>query len=140
MRKGSAIGLVVAVLFISVIGGIAAIPDEVLEESTSLAKSDTVEMTVPVTPLVTVPIAPEVNTLQAVVSEPATPEVTEPEPPVVSEPATPEVNEPEPPVVSEPATPEVNEPENSEPDTHDEESKGNVIRVEIRDGVGTSLK
>ncbi len=124
MRKGSAIGLVVAVLFISVIGGIAAIPDEVLEESTSLAKSDTVEMTVPVTPLVTVPIAPEVNTPQAVVSEPATPEVTEPEPPVVSE----------------PATPEVNEPENSEPDTHDEESKGKVIRVEVRDGVGTSLK
>ena len=124
MRKGSAIGLVVAVLFISVIGGIAAIPDEVLEESTSLAKSDTVEMTVPVTPLVTVPIAPEVNTPQAVVSEPATPEV----------------NEPEPPVVSEPATPEVNEPENSEPDNPDEESKGNVIRVEIRDGVGTTLR
>jgi len=124
MRKGSVIGLVVAVLFISVIGGIAALPDEVLEESTSLAKSDTVEMTVPVTPLVTVPIAPEVNTPQAVVSEPATPEVTEPEPPVVSE----------------PATPEVNEPENSEPDTHDEESKGKVIRVEVRDGVGTSLK
>jgi len=124
MRKGSAIGLVVAVLFISVIGGIAAIPDEVLEESTSLAKSDTVEMTVPVTPLVTVPIAPEVNTPQAVVSEPATPEV----------------NEPEAPVVSEPATPEVNEPENSEPDTHDEESKGKVIRVEVRDGVGTSLQ
>ncbi len=134
MRKGSAIGLVVAVLFISVIGGIAAIPDEVLEESTSLAKSDTVEMTVPNTPLVTVPIAPEVNTPQPVVSEPATPEVNEPEP------ATPEVNEPEPPVVSEPATPEVNEPENSEPDTHDEESKGKVIRVEVRDGVGTSLK
>jgi len=124
MRKGSAIGLVVAVLFISVIGGIAAIPDEVLEESTSLAKSDTVEMTVPVTPLVTVPIAPEVNTPQPVVSEPATPEVTEPEAPVVSE----------------PATPEVNEPENSEPDTHDEKSKGKVIRVEVRDGVGTSLK
>ncbi len=124
MRKGSAIGLVVAVLFISVIGGIAALPDEVLEESTSLAKSDTVEMTVPNTPLVTVPKAPEVNTPQPVVSEPAIPEVTEPEPPVVSE----------------PATPEVNEPENSEPDTHDEESKGNVIRVEIRDGVGTSLK
>ena len=124
MRKGSAIGLVVAVLFISVIGGIAAIPDEVLEESTSLAKSDTVEMTVPNIPLVTVPIAPEVNPPQPVVSEPATPEVTEPETPVVSE----------------PATPEVNEPENSEPDTHDEESKGKVIRVEIRDGVGTSLQ
>ncbi len=124
MRKGSAIGLVVAVLFISVIGGIAAIPDEVLEESTSLAKSDTVEMTVPVIPLVTVPIAPEVNTPQ----------------PVVSEPATPEVNEPEPPVVSEPATPEVTEPENSKPDNPDEESKGKVIRVEVRDGVGTSLK
>jgi len=134
MRKGSAIGLVVAVLFISVIGGIAAIPDEVLEESTSLAKSDTVEMTVPVTPLVTVPIAPEVNTPQAVVSEPATPEVNEPEP------ATPEVNESEPPVVSEPVTPEVTEPENSEPVTSDEESKGKVIRVEVRDGVGTSLK
>ncbi len=124
MRKGSAIGLVVAVLFISVIGGIAAIPDEVLEESTSLAKSDTIEKIVANTPLVTVPIAPEVNTPQAVVSEPVTPEVTEPEPPVVSE----------------PATPEVNEPENSEPDSPDEESKGNVIRVEIRDGVGTTLR
>ena len=124
MRKGSAIGLVVAVLFISVIGGIAALPDEVLEESTSLTKSDTVKVTVPDNPLVTVPKAPEVNTPQPVVSEPAIPEVTEPEPPVVSE----------------PATPEVTEPENSEPDTSDEESKGNVIRVEIRDGVGTSLK
>ncbi len=124
MKKGSAIGLVIVISFMSVIVGIAALPDEVLEESTHLAKSDTVEMTVPVTPLVTVPIAPEVNTPQPVVSEPATPEVTEPEPPVVSE----------------PATPEVNEPENSEPDTHDEESKGKVIRVEVRDGVGTSLK
>ncbi len=124
MRKGSVIGLVVAVLFISVIGGIAALPDEVLEESTSLTKSDTVEVTVPDIPLVTVPKAPEVNTPQPVVSEPATPEVTEPEPPVVSE----------------PATPEVTEPENSKPDNSDEESKGNVIRVEIRDGVGTTLR
>jgi len=124
MRKASAIGLVVVVLFISVIGGIAALPDEVLEESKSLAKSDTVDVTVPVTPLVTVPIAPEVNTPQPVVSEPAIPEVTEPEPPVVSE----------------PETPEVSENSESEPDASTEESKGKVIKVEISDGVGTSLK
>ncbi len=124
MRKASAIGLVVAVLFISVIGGIAALPDEVLEESKSLAKSDTVKVTVPVTPLVTVPIAPEVNAPQTIVSEPAIPEVTEPEPPVVSE----------------PETPEVSENSESEPDASTEESKGNVIKVEISDGVGTSLK
>ncbi len=124
MRKVSAIGIVVAVLFISVIGGIAALPDEVLEEPTSLTKSDTVKVTVPNTPLVTVPIAPEVNAPQPVVSEPAIPEVTEPEPPVVSE----------------PATPAETEPENSKPDIPDEESKGNVIKVEISDGVGTSLK
>ncbi len=124
MRKASAIGLVVAVLFISVIGGIAALPDEVLDESKSLAKPDTVKVTVPVTPLVTVPIAPEVNAPQTIVSEPVIPEVTEPEPPVVSE----------------PETPEVSENSESEPDASTEESKGNVIKVEISDGVGTSLK
>ena len=132
MRKASTIGLVVAVLFISVIGGIAALPDEVLEESKSLAKSDTVDVTVPVTPLVTVPIAPKVNAPQTIVSEPATPEVTQP--------VTYEVTEPEPPVVSEPETPEVSENSESEPDASTEESKGKVIKVEISDGVGTSLK
>jgi len=113
MRKGSAIGLVVAVLFISVIGGIAALPDEVLEESTSLTKSDTVDVAVPEKPIVTVPKAPEINVPQPVVSEP--------EPPKVSEPEIPEVSEPE-------------------PDTSKDESKGKIIRVEVRDGVGTSLQ
>lgn len=132
MRKGSVIGLVVAVLFISVIGGIAALPDEVLEESTSLTKSDTVDVVVPAKPIVTVPKAPEINVPQPVVSEP--------EPPKVSEPEIPEVSEPEPPQVSEPEIPEVTEKSEPEPDTSKDESKGKIIRVEVRDGVGTSLR
>ncbi len=132
MRKGSAISLVIVVSFMSVIVGIAALPDEVLEESTHLAKSDTVDAAVTEKLIVTVPKAPEINVPQPVVSEP--------EPPKVSEPEIPEVSEPEPPQVSEPEIPEVTEKSEPEPDTSKDESKGKVIRVEVRDGVGTSLR
>ncbi len=115
MRKGSAIGLAVGVVFMSIIVGIAAIPDEVLEESAiekakipSVAAQDIIFATVP-----------------------EAPEITEPEEPVIAEPEIPEVAEPEPPA----------EPENSETaENQPDESKGKVIRVEVSDGVGTSLK
>ncbi len=72
MRKVSAVGLVIGVLFLAVVFGIASIPDEVLE-SNSIEKSDG--------PIITVPKAPQIV-------EPETPQVAEPETPEVAEPET----------------------------------------------------
>jgi len=127
MRKVSAVGLVIGVLFLAVVFGIASIPDEVLE-SNSIEKSDVPLITLPQGPPISEPPNPKV-------AEPETPQVTEPETPEVAEPETPEVAEPETPQVAEPETPEV-----SEPETNSEESEGKIIRVEISDGVGTTLK
>ena len=63
MRKVSAVGLVIGVLFLAVVFGIASIPDEVLE-SNSIEKSDG--------PVITVPQLPPI-------AEPETPKVAEPE-------------------------------------------------------------
>jgi len=119
MRKFSAVGLVIGVLFLAVVFGIASIPDEVLE-SNSIEKSDG--------PIITVPKAPQIT-------EPETPEVAEPETPQIAEPEPPQVAEPETPEVAEPETPEV-----AEPETNSEESEGKIFRVEISDGVGTKLR
>jgi outer membrane biosynthesis protein TonB len=141
MRKGSAIGIAVGVVFMSIIVGIAAIPDEVLEISRnekmqipSVAAEDILIATVPEKSVVTEPEPP-------VVTEPEPPVVTEPEPPVVTEPEPPVVTEPEPPVVTEPEPPTPAEPENSEnAENQSDESKNNVIRVKISDGVGASQR
>jgi len=109
MRKVSAAGLVIGVLFLAVVFGIASIPDEVLE-SNSVEKSDG--------PIITVPEVPPI-------AEPETPQVAEPETPQVAEPETPQVAEPE--------TPQV-----AEPETHSEESESNVIRVVVSDGIGSA--
>jgi len=129
MRKGSAIGLAVGVVFMSIIVGIAAIPDEVLEESAiekakipSVAAQDIIFATVPEAPEIAEAQMPEV-------SEPEAPEIAEPEEPVIAEPEIPEVAEPDPPA----------EPENSETaENQPDESKGKIIRVEVSDGVGTT--
>ncbi len=71
MRKVSAVGLAIGVLFLAVVFGIASIPDEVLESS-SIEKSDSPIITLPQG----TPIA-ELKTPQ--VAEPETPEVAEPE-------------------------------------------------------------
>jgi len=129
MKKGSAIGLVFAVLFISVIVGIASIPDEVLNETTTAIENEAKIFSAPEKPE---PAAPETP-------EPATPETPESATPETPEPATPETPEPAAPETPEPAAPatsEPSEPESSEPEIQSEEPEGNVIRVEIRDGVG----
>ncbi len=72
MRKVSAVGLAIGVLFLAVVFGIASIPDEVLE-SNSIEKSDG--------PIITVPQGPPI-------AEPETPQVAEPETPQVAEPET----------------------------------------------------
>ena len=72
MRKVSAVGLVIGVLFLAVVFGIASIPDEVLE-SNSIEKSDG--------PIITIPQGPPIV-------EPETPQVAEPETPQVAEPET----------------------------------------------------
>jgi len=101
MRKGAKIGLGITILFVSVIVGIASIPDEVLNETTTAIENEAKTFS-----------APE-----------------KPEPSAPSTPATPEPNEPE-----------SSEPENSETaENQPDESKGNVIRVKISDGVGTAL-
>ena len=126
MRKVSAIGLVIGVLFLAVVFGIASIPDEVLE-SNSVEKS--------AEPIITIPQGPPI-------SEPETPQVAEPETPQIAEPETPQVAEPETPEVAEPETPEVAESSSTEPipETYSEESETNIIRVEISDGIGSADK
>jgi len=109
MRKGAKIGLGITILFVSVIVGIASIPDEVLNETTTAIENEAKTFSAPEKP------------------EPAALPVPEPSEPEPSESVEPETQEPP-----------VPEPSESEPQS--EEPEGNVIRVEIRDGVGTSLK
>ncbi len=122
MKKGSAIGLVVGVTFMSIIVGIAAIPDEVLLESTPLDKSKSPVIAAAKLPEITVPEAPVPQ------------EITVPEAPMIEEPE-PQVAEPEPQEVAEPETPKA-----AEPETYSEESEGNVFRVVVSDGIGSNDK
>ncbi len=127
MRKGAKIGLGITILFVSVIVGIASIPDEVLNETATAIETEAKIFSAPEKPELSVPVEPEPSEPKAPEpAAPATPETPEPE---VS--ATPETPEP-----AAPATPEPTEPEPSAPETQSEEPEGNVIRVEIRDGVG----
>ncbi len=126
MKKGAKIGLGITILFVSVIVGIASIPDEVLNETTTAIENEAKIFSAPEKPE---PAAPK----PAKPSEPVAP--VEPETTVS---AIPEPTEPEPSEIEthEPAIPEPTEPEPSEPETQSEEPEGNVIRVEINDGVG----
>jgi len=121
MKKGAKIGLGITILFVSVIVGIASIPDEVLNETATAIENEAKIFSAPEKPEVSVPVEPEPSETKA--PEPAAPETPEP--------ATPETPEP-----AAPATPEPTEPESSEPEIQSDEPEGNVIRVEIRDGVG----
>jgi len=127
MRKGSAIGLVFAVLFVSVIVGIASIPDEVLNETTTAIENEAKIFSAPEK---TESTAPE----PAKLAESVAPEIAEPSVPFA--PVEPELSEHIAPEPAAPATPEPTESEPSEPETQSEEPEGNVIRVEINDGVG----
>ncbi len=116
MRKGAKISLGITILFVSVIVGIASIPDEVLNETTTAIENEAKIFSAPEKPEPAAPSIPET-------SEPAAPETSEPAAPETPEPAA-------------PATPEPTEPESSEAEIQSEEPEANVIRVEIRDGVG----
>ena len=131
MRKVSAAGLVIGVLFLAVVFGIASIPDEVLE-SNSVEKSNAPIITVPERPQIVVPETPQVS--ESTVSETTIPTVTELQNPPVAEPEIPQVAEPE--------TPEVIESPSTEsvPETNSEESEAKIFRVEVSDGVGTKDK
>ena len=124
MRKGAKIGLGITILFVSVIVGIASIPDEVLNETATAIENEAKIFSAPEKPE---PAAPKL----AKPSEPKAPELSTPETPESATPSTPETPEP-----AAPATPEPTEPESSEPEIQSEEPEGNVIHVEIRDGVG----
>jgi len=127
MRKGAKIGLGITILFVSVIVGIASIPDEVLNETTTAIENEAKIFSAPEKPESTAP-------KPAKLAEPVAPEIAEP-----SEPFAPVEPEPSEHIAPEPAasaTPEPTEPEPSEPETQSEEPEGNVIRVEINDGIG----
>ena len=137
MRKVSAVGLVIGVLFLAVVFGIASIPDEVLE-SNSIEKSDGPIITVPKIPPIAEPETPQVA--EPTVSETNVPIVTELQNPPEAEPETQPAAEPETQPAAEPETQPAAEPETqpvAEPETHSEDTETNVIRVEVSDGVGT---
>ena len=126
MRKGAKIGLGITILFVSVIVGIASIPDEVLNETTTAIENEAKIFSAPEKPESTAPkLAEPSEPVGPVESEPAASAIPEPTEP---EPSTTETHEP--------STPEPTEPEPSETETQSEEPEGNVIRVQIRDGVG----
>ena len=129
MRKGAKIGLGITILFVSVIVGIASIPDEVLNETATAIENEAIIFSAPEKPELSVPVEPEPT--EPTAPEPAAPATPEPTAPEPESPATPETPEPAAPATSEPT-----EPETSVPETQSEEPEGNVIRVEIRDGVG----
>ncbi len=130
MRKGAKIGLGITILFVSVIVGIASIPDEVLNETTTAIENEAKIFSAPEKPEAAAPPVPEP-------SESVEPETQEPAAPPAPEPSEPEPTESVEPETQEPAAPPAPEP--SEPEPQSEETEGNVIRVEVRDGVGTSL-
>ncbi len=116
MKKGAAIGIGLSIIILAIIVGIASLPDEVLIENPSLETSETLPIN-------------EEQIKEPVVEEPV---VEEPvvEEPVVEEPVVEE------PVVEEPV---VEEPVVEEPvveETEDDTSENNVIKVEIKDGIG----
>ena len=123
MRKGAKIGLGITILFVSVIVGIASIPDEVLNETTTAIENEAKIFSAPEKPESTAPKP----------AEPSEPVEPEPDASAIPEPTEPEPSKTE---THEPATPEPTEPEPSETETQSEEPEGNVIRVQIRDGVG----
>jgi len=130
MRKGAKIGLGITILFVSVIVGIASIPDEVLNETATAIENEAKIFSAPEKPELSVPVEPEPT--EPTAPEPAAPATPEPTAPEPESPATPETPEPAAPATSEPT-----EPEPTVPETQSEEPEGNVIRVEIRDGVGS---
>ncbi len=126
MRKGAKIGLGITILFVSVIVGIASIPDEVLNETTTAIENEAKIFSAPEKPESTAPKPAEP-------SEPVGPVESESAASAIPEPTEPEPSKTE---THEPSTPEPTEPEPSETETQSEEPEGNVIRVQIRDGVG----
>ena len=126
MRKGAKIGLGITILFVSVIVGIASIPDEVLNETTTAIENEAKIFSAPEKPESTAPKLAEL-------SEPVASVEPEPAAQAIPEPTEPEPSKTE---THEPSTPEPTEPEPSETETQSEEPEGNVIRVQIRDGVG----
>ena len=141
MRKGAKIGLGITILFVSVIVGIASIPDEVLNETTTAIENEAKIFSAPEKPEPAALPVPEPSAPEP--SESVEPETQEPPAPEPSESVEPETQEPPAPELSESVEPETQEPsapEPSESEPQSEEPEGNVIRVEIRDGVGTSLK
>lgn len=117
MKKGVAIGIGLSIIVVAIIVGIASLPDEVLIENPSLETSENLPQSEEQI---------EVPTVEPVVEESAETSVQPPaEEPIVEESAETPVQPPaEEPVVEEPA----------------EESDDNVIKVEIRDGIGSGDK
>ena len=81
MRKGAKIGLGITILFVSVIVGIASIPDEVLNETTTAIENEAKTFSAPEKP-------------EPPVLEPSEPEPTESVEPETQEPAAPPAPEP----------------------------------------------
>ena len=59
MRKGAKIGLGITILFVSVIVGIASIPDEVLNETATAIENEAKIFSAPEKPELSVPVEPE---------------------------------------------------------------------------------
>ena len=110
MKKGAVIGIGLSITVLAIIVGIASLPDTVLSENPTLAKSENIPKS-------------ETQIDESVVK------------PVVNEPVEekPVVNEP---VVNEPVEekPVVNQTVQKEPE--EESSEKHVIKVEIKDGIG----
>ncbi len=115
MNKGKGIGIFVSVIAVAIVVGIASLPDEVLLESPSVESSATDNMNLPI-PIIEEPVETEPEVIE---------EPVETEPEVIEEPV-----ETEPEVVE--------EPEETVPEESNED--GNVIKVGIKDGIGSGDK
>ena len=113
MKKGPAIGIGVGVLVFSIMLGIASLPDEVLYESSIDSTNPPTTANVPQNTAVT-------ETPQIEIPVATAPTSPEPVPTTIPEPEVATASAPEPEVVESP--------------------EGNIIRVEIRDGVGSADK
>ena len=120
MKKGIVIGIGLSIIVLAIIIGIASLPDTVLSENPTFAKSENLPKseTQIDKPVVEQPVANEPVVEQPVANEPVV------EQPVANEPVV------EQPVVNETVAKESGE----------EPSEKHVIKVEIRDGIGSGDK
>jgi len=137
MRKGVAIGVTTTVIVLSIMVGIASLPDEVLLEPSPFDTSQNSQATQTTTTSISeeggkVAIQEPVVQEEPVIQEPVVQEPVVQEEPVVKEPVKQE------PVAQE--EPEKQEPAAQDAEDAEAETQGKKIKVSVSDGISSKMR